>query len=87
MNLAALYARRPDGSPILGPVWLCALSETGEGYCFSGPTTPQWNKKPKFVVHGKGWYVPSWVVPPSKLVRHCAIDMHRPHELPPDIEL
>ena len=85
MNLAALYARRPDGSFITGPVWLCALSETGIGYCRAGPSSPQWDKTPKFVVHGRGWFVPSWVVPPSELVRHC-IEMHEPHELP-EVEL
>ena len=82
VSKAALYARKPNGGFIKGPVWLCALSSTGNAWCKQGPKDAQWDKRPVFVLHGRGWYVPSWIVPPNPLARHCRVTLRRPHELP-----
>ena len=56
----ALYARTPEGRFITGPVWLGAFNP--HNLIQLGP---QWNQTPSFVLHGRGWYVPSWVFEPK----------------------
>lgn len=61
MSKPALYAKTPEGRFITGPVWIGAFNPNDRAHL-----GPQWNETPNSVVHGKGWYVPSWVFEPNK---------------------
>tara|TARA_B100000524_G_C23604469_1_gene353808 strand:- start:47 stop:898 length:852 start_codon:yes stop_codon:yes gene_type:complete len=78
MSKPALYAKTPEGRFITGPVWIGAFNPHDRVHL-----GPQWNETPNSVVHGMGWYVPSWVFEPDK--RRGLVCVHKAHALPSDI--
>ena len=77
MSHPALYAKTPEGRFITGPVWLGAFNPHDRVHL-----GPQWNETPNSVIHGFGWYVPSWVFEPEK--RHGLVVSYKTHRLPED---
>lgn len=66
MSNPALRARTQDGRFITGPVWLGAFNPRDQMHL-----GPQWNQTPSFVLHGSGWYVPSWIFEPMGRAGIC----------------
>lgn len=77
MSQPALYAKTPEGRFITGPVWLGAFNPHDRVHL-----GPQWNETPISVIHGFGWYVPSWVFEPEK--RRGLVVSYKTHRLPDD---
>lgn len=75
MSKPALHAKTPEGRFITGPVWIGAFNAHDRAHL-----GPQWNETPTSVIHGTGWYVPSWVFEPEK--RRGLVCAHRTHALP-----
>ena len=74
MSRPALHARKENGHFIRGPVWLACIAR-GE----SAPSQPQWNSVPTSILHGFGWYVPSWIFYPQC---RAQVAHYNPYPLP-----
>jgi len=74
MSRPALCAKTPEGRFITGPLWLGAFNPHDQKHL-----GPQWNQTPSFVLHGSGWYVPSWAFEPEG---RAGIRTHKPQMMP-----